>query len=211
MNAPRGAAARPALVSFDCWNTLLQEKSWPTAHGLRVDALVSASEAAGRPVRRAAAEAAFDAAWQRHMVLWSDGVASGARDVAGWATLGARPAPQAFERLVARYEEASHSSQVRALPGARETLAALGFAGVHRVLICDTGLTPGRVVRRHLAREGLLGHLQVLVFSSLRPRVFASNVRAARRCEPAPRCRPRGAGPRGAASTARRLTPPRAQ
>ena len=52
-------------------------------------------------MRRAAAEAAFDAAWQRHMVLWSDGVASGARDVAGWAlaTLGARPAPQACRKV----------------------------------------------------------------------------------------------------------------
>ena len=63
------------------------------------------------------------------------------------------------------YEEASHSGRVTALPGARETLEALAQAGVRRALVCDTGLTPGRVVRRHLANLGLLDLLEVLVFS----------------------------------------------
>ena len=63
------------------------------------------------------------------------------------------------------FEDASHSSDVRALDGARETLVALERAGVACALVCDTGLTPGRVVRRHLEREGLLGALTVQVFS----------------------------------------------
>ena len=29
----------PRAVSFDCWQTLIYEASWETAHGLRVAAL----------------------------------------------------------------------------------------------------------------------------------------------------------------------------
>jgi putative hydrolase of the HAD superfamily len=54
---------------------------------------------------------------------------------------------------------------VHALEGARETLQLLAGAGVRTALICDTGLTPGRVVRRHLDALGLLPHLEAQVFS----------------------------------------------
>jgi putative hydrolase of the HAD superfamily len=54
---------------------------------------------------------------------------------------------------------------VAALDGARELLARLVEQGVHCALVCDTGLTPGRVVRQHLDRLGLLEYLAVQVFS----------------------------------------------
>ena len=31
---PRGLSPRPAAVTFDCWNTLLYEGDWQTAHAL---------------------------------------------------------------------------------------------------------------------------------------------------------------------------------
>jgi putative hydrolase of the HAD superfamily len=49
--------------------------------------------------------------------------------------------------------------------GAEETLEALAHAGVRRGLICDTGMTPGRVVRRLLDQAGLAQHLEVFCFS----------------------------------------------
>lgn len=157
-------------MTFDCWNTLLAEKDWQVAHGLRVDALQRAARAAGlgeAAADRARVGRAFDDAWQRHMQLWEMGVASGAREVAGWAfaELGAPPRGAAFDELVARLEEASHSSQVVALEGAGETLERLASRGVRMALVCDTGLTPGRIVRRHLDRLGLLAHLDATVFS----------------------------------------------
>jgi putative hydrolase of the HAD superfamily len=94
-------------------------------------------------------------------------VASGASEIACWAleSLGLEHPHPALEHLVRAYEEASHSGRVTALPGARETLESLAQAGVRRALVCDTGLTPGRVVRLHLARLGLLDLLEALVFS----------------------------------------------
>ena len=53
-----------------------------------------------------------------------------------------------------------------ALEGARALLAALSRTGTRCVLVCDTGLTPGRVVRRLLDGQGLLEHLAVQAFSN---------------------------------------------
>jgi FMN phosphatase YigB (HAD superfamily)/predicted kinase len=158
---------KPEAVTFDCWNTLLYEDDWKSAHALRVEALERAAREAGRVVSSADAGRAFDAAWERHMQLWRDGVATGSREVALWAlgALGLREPHPALEHLVAVYEEASHSSRVEALAGALDTLLALERLGVRRALVCDTGLTPGRVVRRHLDRLGLLELLEVQIFS----------------------------------------------
>lgn len=157
----------PVAVTFDCWNTLLREEDWNEAHRRRVDALFHAARETGARIEPEQASAAFDRAWQRHIDLWTEGVASGARDVAGWAmhALGAQDHGAAFELLVATFENASHSSRVVPVEGAVETVAALARAGVPQALICDTGLTPGRVVREHLARLGMLGGLRAQLFS----------------------------------------------
>jgi putative hydrolase of the HAD superfamily len=52
----------------------------------------------------------------------------------------------------------------RPVPGVTELLPAL--AERYRLgLISDTGLTPGRVLRGVMRRDGLLGHFEVLTFS----------------------------------------------
>lgn len=158
---------QPTAVTFDCWNTLLREEDWHEAHHRRVNGLLHAARESGARVELEQAEVAFGRAWQRHMDLWSQGVASGAREVAVWAMheLGALTHGARFELLVAHFEYASHSSCVVPLEGAVETVAALARAGVPAALICDTGLTPGRVVREHLARLGLLAGLRAQLFS----------------------------------------------
>jgi putative hydrolase of the HAD superfamily len=160
-------APLPGAVTFDCWNTLLREERWHEAHALRVQVLRDAACEAGAPVEAEAAASAFDRAWARHMDLWAEGVATSASHVAGWALLdlGIAVAEPVLGHLVARFEEASHTSRVVALDGAVETLTRLARVGVPMALICDTGLTPGRVVRRHLDRLDLLEPLQAQLFS----------------------------------------------
>lgn len=120
------------------------------------------------------------------MALWADEVATGAREVAHWALeeLGLAPQGRAFEPLCRAFEEASHSGRVRMIDGALETLTRLEAAGIGCALICDTGLTPGRVVRELLDRHGLLAPLRATIFSdewSLpkpHPRVFLAALEA---------------------------------
>ena len=156
-----------AAVTFDCWGTLISEENWMLAHARRVAALAHAAQEAGRATSSAEAGNAFDRAWEHHMNRWREGVSTGATDIALHALrlLGLQSPHPALEHLVREYEESSHSSQVTALDGARDSLAALERAGVRRALVCDTGLTPGRVVRRHLERLDLLALLEVCIFS----------------------------------------------
>jgi putative hydrolase of the HAD superfamily len=167
VRARRASVAMPEAVTFDCWNTLLYEADWELAHGIRVTRLREAAEEAGRPTSPEEATRAFDAAWDRHMELWRAGEATGAREVAHWglAELGLHDPHPAIDHLIAVFEEASHSGRVLALDGARATLEALGAAGIPCALVCDTGLTPGRVVRQHLDRLGLLDGLATQAFS----------------------------------------------
>jgi len=157
----------PAAVTFDCWNTLIYEADWERAHARRVEALANAAQEAGRHTTKAEAGAAFDTGWQHQMACWRDGIKSGAREVAIHALreLGLLEPHPALEHLIGEYEEASHSSQVLAIDGAQKCLADLARAGIRRALICDTGLTPGRIVRHHLEQLGLLEHLEICIFS----------------------------------------------
>ena len=157
----------PSAVTFDCWNTLLREEDWGEAHRRRADALLHAARETGARIEPERASAAFDRAWQRHVDLWIEGVASGARHVATWAMheLGALTHGATFELLVAHFEHASHSTRVVPVDGAVETVELLARAGVPCALVCDTGLTPGRVVREHLVRLGMIPGLRAQMFS----------------------------------------------
>jgi len=160
-------ASAPRVVSFDCWSTLLAETDWPWAHALRVNALRDAAREAGLAVDATQAETVFNLAWEHHMAQWQSGRQCGAEVVAlrALSELGLADRPDALAHLVRRFEEASHTGDVVALEGARELLASLRAAGIPCVLVCDTGLTPGRVVRQLLAKAGLLPYLRALAFS----------------------------------------------
>jgi len=156
----------PQAVTFDCWNTLLQEDDWVAAHARRVDSVVRAV-ARSRTIERSEAGRAFDTAWERHMDQWRVGIASGARDVAYdvLRTLDVEADSTRLDPLVHDFQHASHSARVLPVDGALDLLEALAGEGVRCGLICDTGLTPGYVVRQHLMRLGLLPHLEVQIFS----------------------------------------------
>jgi len=153
-------------VTFDCWNTLLYEENWPAAHGLRVAELHRVAAEAGHATTHEAASLAFDSAWSRHMELWREEQATGAVEVARWSlgTLGIVLHGIAFEQLVHHWQQASHT-HVEALVGSQRLLQRLCGLGIRTALVCDTGLTPGNVVRRHLERTGLLDLLEVQIFS----------------------------------------------
>jgi putative hydrolase of the HAD superfamily len=158
---------RVRAVTFDCWNTLLVDRHFEQAQALRVGGLQEAAARGGVQATAEAATAAVAAAHRRHIDLWSQGVGSGSPEIAAWAleALGVADAELA-RGLGERFAEAGLAAgDAAALPGAGETLERLGSLGVRMALVCDTGFSPGRVVRRFLARAGLLDALEVLVFS----------------------------------------------
>lgn len=159
---------RIEAVTFDCWNTLLRERDFALARERRAAALVEAAAAGGIPLEPSAAADAVRAAFERHLALWMEGVGSGAGEIARWAleTIGVGDAADRAPALARSFEDAALAGAADPLPGAGDVLERLRSRGVRIALICDTGMSPGRVVRELLRRAGLLEHLEVQIFSN---------------------------------------------
>lgn len=148
-------------VTYDCWGTLLKDRDWEGAWNKRLGAL---SRSLG--IDEAEADTLLKEAWARHDEAWKQIETFGPGRMAAYC-LEARGIVD-DDRLVAltkEFEEASMEVGVEAVEGAAETMAALEAAHVRMGLVCDTGLTPGRVVRQLLEDCGLLKYLEVLCFS----------------------------------------------
>ena len=166
-------------VTFDCWGTLIHLRDEDAMLELRVEAICAVARDAGSDPARQDVRRAFAAAWQRHNQLWTEGVTSGAPEMAGWTleALGIGNTALAG-KLAHALEQSMSDGECAMLEGARDTLERLAERGVRRALICDTGISPGSVVRRTLDRLGLLELLEVQVFSNEagvpkpNPRVF---------------------------------------
>ena len=157
---------KPRAVTFDCWSTLIYEVDPNRAREIRAEALWKTARRLGLDGSLERAVEALDAGWRKHWDLWHRGVASGAAEIGCWAleALGVT-SPTDDPALTRVLAEASLEEEILPLDGARETLERLAARGVRRALICDTGFSPGSVVRRLLDGAGLLELLEVQVFS----------------------------------------------
>lgn len=153
----------PHTVTFDCWQTLIYEER--SGHGLGSGRIELIAEVTGAGPERVGE--AFKSAWLEHQRAWHRRTAFNGPEITRHVldALGAAlPAAREAE-LVRTMEDELVGHDIRAIDGARELLADLRRAGVRTALICDTGFSPGRVVRKLLDRVGLLEHLEVQIFS----------------------------------------------
>ena len=148
-------------VTYDCWGTLLKDRDWEGAWNKRLGALSRCIN-----IEEAEADALLREAWAKHDEAWKQVETFGPGRMAAYC-LEARGIfdDDMIGSLTREFEEASMEVGVEAVEGADTTLAALGNAGIKLGLVCDTGLTPGRVVRQLLEDCNLLEHLEVLCFS----------------------------------------------
>jgi putative hydrolase of the HAD superfamily len=168
-------------VTFDCWSTLIYEPPGQQGGAARARRLAAATGA-----DEARTAQAFAEAWRRHQEAWHRrAVFAGPHMLQHTLhALGVSLAPAAQAQLLAGLEEDILKREVHAIAGSRELLASLRAAGIRTALVCDTGFTPGRVVRSLLARLDLLEHLEVVIFSDEigvpkpHPRAFASALSA---------------------------------
>lgn len=148
-------------VTYDCWGTLLKDRDFDAAMSTRAEALGSALN-----LSEGEALDLVHEAWAKHDDAWKQVETFGPGRMAAYC-LEARGVSDddAIASLTRQFEEASMASGVEPVQGALETLQGLTTAGIRRGLICDTGFTPGRVVRELLDDAGLLEYLEVLCFS----------------------------------------------
>jgi putative hydrolase of the HAD superfamily len=152
-------------VTFDFWGTLYQNAY---ADEERLELLRSALERHDQLCRMDELKAAYSHArsvWDR---VWREEQRS--IPIERWLEelLGYLDArlPDESERRLGETIESVYLGvdDPRPVPGVREVLSSLSER--YRLgLISDTGLTPGRILREVLRRDGLLSHFEALTFS----------------------------------------------
>jgi putative hydrolase of the HAD superfamily len=149
-------------VTYDCWGTLLKDRDWEGAMAGRRSALQRFLD-----LDETEATALLEDAWVKHDDAWKQVETFGPGRMAAHCleAKGIVDDDDTLVQLTREFEEASLNTGVEAVAGARETLQALRDAEIGLALVCDTGFTPGRVVRRLLDGEGLLEYLDILCFS----------------------------------------------
>jgi putative hydrolase of the HAD superfamily len=148
-------------VTYDCWGTLLKDRDWEGAMHRRIGALRDFVD-----LDHESAEALLTEAMERHDDAWKQVETFGPGRMAAYCleAFGIDD-DDTISALTQQFEEASLETGVDRVEGSLETLSALRAANLRTGLVCDTGFTPGRVVRGLLEDEGLLDLLEVTCFS----------------------------------------------
>ncbi len=155
-------------VTFDFWGTLYRARfDDGTSREPRTQILLRYLTAAGYDLPYDQVRAALDDSFRRAGKVWrNEQRTADAPERIGWvlAELQVELAPSALAALTAEMEETLLAAAVELVPGAAETLPLL--AQRYRIgLISDTGMTPGRVLRQIMARDGILELFEHCTFS----------------------------------------------
>ncbi|HHW91457.1 MAG TPA: HAD family hydrolase [Firmicutes bacterium] len=167
-------------VTFDLWNTLLYERNHERVADRLAEDLGGILAGAGYSIeetRLAQFIRECRAMVMRRQV--DEGLDMAPEEQLAWilGRAGAAPTGQVAEKLLEFYTTARGGEEIRVMDGAVDTLREL--AREYRLaLICNTGRTPGKVIRPWLKEKGLNRYLEVLTFSNEQriakpnPRIF---------------------------------------
>jgi FMN phosphatase YigB (HAD superfamily) len=155
-------------VTFDFWNTLFVDVQGQDRERLRAEILRAELETLGRAVPQPTLDDALRAGFDFFDRIW---VGEHRTPSCGelvdniLAVLRAQVPEAAHERLVSRFELLVLDLPPEPMPGAVYTLPAL--AERYRLaVVCDTGYSPGSVLRELLERNGMLAYFEYLYFSN---------------------------------------------
>ena len=156
-------------VTFDFWSTLVDGTVTPERTAERIARLHAAIVGAGHAVTPEDLLSAFDFALERV----SSAASQSLEDVGPpgrWAelahVLGIPDGLVPFEVVEKAYEDITLQPPPPLMPNVREAIKAMRRSNYTIGVICNTGLTGGRVLRQVLAHYGLLDYFDVTVFSN---------------------------------------------
>jgi FMN phosphatase YigB (HAD superfamily) len=167
-------------VTFDFWSTLFADTRGHEREALRATVLEDALGAAGLHASGQALRDSLRASWDYFDTVWlhehrTPPCAELVDAILG--SLGAQLQPGLLESLVDRFERLILDIPPEPMPGAVYTMPQLAKR-YQLAIICDTGYSPGAVLRELLDRHGLLHHFEYTFFSNEHgmskpdPRVF---------------------------------------
>ena len=155
-------------VTFDFWSTLFVDSRGREREQLRGALLEDALLAAGHPVSGDQLTDGLSAAWDHFDVVWA-----GEHRTPPCAelvdailvTLRVQLPEEPLARLVERFERLVLDVPPEPMPGAVYTMPLLADR-FRLAVICDTGYSPGSVLRQLLDKHDLLGYFEYTYFSN---------------------------------------------
>ncbi|MCD6289076.1 MAG: HAD family hydrolase [Anaerolineae bacterium] len=154
-------------ITFDFWGTLYWMPTDGTSRERRTKLLHRYLTEQGYAIPYERLRAALDESFRRAYEVWMQEMRTAdTAERLRWilADIGATLPPQAFDALKRELEETLLSEPVTPIPGAIEVMRALAER-YSLGLISDTGMTPGRVLRHFMARDGILDLFRHCTFS----------------------------------------------
>ena len=154
-------------VTFDFWSTLFVDSHGHEREALRATVLEDALRAAGLQASAQALRESLRASWDYFDAVWlhehrTPSCAELLDAILG--SLHVQLPPHSVEALVDRFERLILEIPPEPMPGAVYTMPQL--AGRYRLaIICDTGYSPGAVLREVLDHHDLLGYFEYTYFS----------------------------------------------
>lgn len=147
----------PQAVTFDCWSTLITDISWEDTVKARIDALIHIARREGVALDHERGRELIEGSWNQHIGEWRAGRLYGPKGASRWCLdqLGIFVSEELAEDLAEAIAGATSEVGTQVVEGAPETLEILRANGIPSALICDTGFTPGRYVRKFLDEHGL--------------------------------------------------------
>jgi putative hydrolase of the HAD superfamily len=160
-------AADLRAVTFDFWNTIIQEDH-AGLRPRRIDAWLGLFEGEGVALERERLDAAFASTWDVFDQHWRGNRARfGAEQAVDHVLgeLGHEPPDDVRRALVKVLTDPPVAHDPSPTPNIDRCLATLKAAGLRIGIICDVGLTPSRTLRRYLDAHGLLDSFDHWSFS----------------------------------------------
>jgi FMN phosphatase YigB (HAD superfamily) len=147
----------PAAVTLDCWETLLTNKNFDQTVDARVQALVRLASGEDAELTVERARELIEGSWEQHKSEWRAGRPFGPRGAARWVLeqLGLHPNDELADELAEAIANVTTIDATQVVDGARDAVMTIRKEGIPTALICDTGFTPGHVVRRILGEHGI--------------------------------------------------------
>jgi putative hydrolase of the HAD superfamily len=162
-------AMRFRAITFDFWNTLYADErgGYDEVHEVRLEIFRRLISQLGGESGDEALIEAYKSGFGAYLEAWREGRHYGATDqvIHVLEKLDITPYDGLAAAATSELEEVGRQARLSLLPGAAETVPALAEAGVRLGLISDTGVTPGRVLRHFLERDGLIDYFDALSFS----------------------------------------------
>jgi putative hydrolase of the HAD superfamily len=167
-------------VTFDCWGTLVD-----LGHTNAQERIAHLCRLLPDRAQECVAQA-YEATWRLFGQVELLGFSLPASTMLSLTLdeLGATLQPGQRADVLRYWEEVVTTSPPRLLEGVPEALGDLRARGLRLGLISDTGMTPGRVMRRVLERAGILAHFGHCTFSNelgvtkRRPQAFLATLAA---------------------------------